>query len=417
MRTLFLPADTYYELTTNILVEQLHTLLADAISPIERATIWNEWVDAWSNFPLEGFLRSMKGAVMHQIPAKFQIGLDKLGELLPWPEAALTCYSIFSYVPAMDTSVVEFLRGSMGHWWSPNMHTIKGGMFKLSKAFQKELEEQITLKFTVTEIEYESPSDDLHKKVRVEGFEERKDCKKVAKTLNGHAVIITTPINILGQLKFVNVTDPANQQERSSPPMPIQFYKAIEDIWYGPVSKIMLQCKTRFWETEHQIQGGFTKTNLPIGQIHYPSNPGFNTIPRKINGGILLVFISKSAEALLFGSLPPDIAVAEAVEQIAEIHPQILTEFKHGAIKSWYNDPAQQGAYALLKPRQEQKVRWLMYPWKNIYFAGDAISFANGWIQGALESGLRAAYQFYARNEQRVNFSMEHSLLGRTRKA
>ena len=191
----------------------------------------------------------------------------------------------------------------------------------------------------MTDIEYESPSNDLHKKVRVKGFEERKDCKKVAKTLNGHAVIITTPINILGQLKFINVTDPANQ-ERSSPPMPIQFYKAIEDIWYGPVSKIMLQCKTRFWETEHQIQGGFTKTNLPIGQIHYPSNPGFNTIPRKIDGGILLVFISKSAEALLFGSLPPDIAVAEAVEQIAEIHPQILTEFEHGAIKSWYNDPA-----------------------------------------------------------------------------
>ena len=108
MRTLF-PADTYYELTTNILVEQLHTLLADAISPIERATIWNEWVDAWSNFPLEGFFLSTKGAVMHQISAKFQIGLDKLGELLPWPEAALTCYSIFSYVPAMDTSVVEFL--------------------------------------------------------------------------------------------------------------------------------------------------------------------------------------------------------------------------------------------------------------------------------------------------------------------
>ena len=35
----------------------------------------------------------------------------------------------------------------------------------------------------------------------------------------------------------------------------------------------------------------------------------------------------------------------------------------------------------------------------NIFFAGDGLSFATGWIQGALESGLRAAFQFYIRNE------------------
>ena len=56
----------------------------------------------------------------------------------------------------------------------------------------------------------------------------------------------------------------------------------------------------------------------------------------------------------------------------------------------------------LLKPRQEHNVRWLMYPWRNIYFAGEAISLASGWIQGAMESGLRAAYQFYTRNENSI---------------
>jgi monoamine oxidase len=33
----------------------------------------------------------------------------------------------------------------------------------------------------------------------------------------------------------------------------------------------------------------------------------------------------------------------------------------------------------------------------NVHFAGDTISFAAGWIQGALESGLKAAYHVYAR--------------------
>jgi monoamine oxidase len=36
----------------------------------------------------------------------------------------------------------------------------------------------------------------------------------------------------------------------------------------------------------------------------------------------------------------------------------------------------------------------------NVHFAGDALSFSAGWIQGALESGLKAAYQVYARGKK-----------------
>ena len=34
----------------------------------------------------------------------------------------------------------------------------------------------------------------------------------------------------------------------------------------------------------------------------------------------------------------------------------------------------------------------------NVHFAGDYLSFTFGWIQGALESGLKSAYQVYARH-------------------
>ena len=395
-----LPTDTYFELTANVMMDQLRILLAGVVSPVQRSAIWDEWVETWSQFPLDGFLHSTKETIAQKVPADFRIGLDRLDELLPWPEAAVTAYEVFSYTIAMDTSIVEFLRELLGHWWTPNMHTIEGGMSNLPVAFVSKLREQITYNFTVTEIDYESPSDHLHKKVTVKGFEQTSRGKRVKRSFVGHAVIVTTPINIIRQIKFTPSNDPAAKQlpEQLTPPMPIKFYKAIEDIWYGPSSKIMLQCKTRFWETEYEIQGGFTKTNLPVGQIHYPSNPGFNTIPKRIKEGILLVYTWK-AEALLFGALGEKLAVEEAVDQIAEIHPQIREQFQVGAIKAWYNDPAQQGAYALLKPRQVHNVRWLMYPWRNVYFAGEAISFASGWIQGALESGLRAAYQFYARNE------------------
>ena len=112
-----------------------------------------------------------------------------------------------------------------------------------------------------------------------------------------------------------------------------------------------------------------------------------------------MVYTWKS-EALLFGSVDPQTAVHEAVEQIATIHPQIKEQVETGAVCAWYNPPNAQGAHALLKPTQYQNVRYLMeYPMANTFFAGDGLSFATGWIQGALESGLREAFQFYIRNE------------------
>ena len=387
---LTISAEEYYNLTANVIIDQLRALLTDVVDRNRKATIWSEWVDTWSQFPFDGFLLSSRAAINEQIPADFRIGLDRLDEFLPWPRAAVTAYATFTYTTDLDQSLVRVLRETMGQWWSPLMHHIDGGMSKLPEAFGELLKDDITLNFMVTEIEYTSTDEELHKNVVVKGIMQEEDGTFSQREVVGNAVIITTPINILRQLKFVGTPE--------TPLLPNQFYKSIEAIWYGASTKIMLQCKTRFWEKSCGIQGGFSKTSLPIGQIHYPSNPGFNSIPEHIKAGILLCYTWKQ-EALLFGSLKPEVAIHKAVEQLSEIHPEVKEQFDFGAIEVWYNEPAAQGAYALLKPHQFENVRWLMYPWRNIYFAGEAISFANGWIQGALESGLRAAYQFYARNE------------------
>ena len=386
-------SDCYYNHTTEVITEQLRVLLDGVTNQAEQATIWNEWIEAWSRFPLDGFLRSTREAIMQSIPPNFRIGLDRLEKFLPWPDAAITAYSTFSYTQQLDQSLVEYLRDQLGNWWSPDMHHISGGMSKLPEAFECCLKDCIIKNFTVTEIKYNSLAGDLHREVVVVGYKRECPSKISCCSIKGNAVIVTTPVNILRQIKFV-AADP-----QLTKPLPKRFYKAIENIWYGPSTKIMIQSKTRFWETKYKLQGGFTKTDLPIGQLHYPSNPGFSSIPVNIKEGILLCYTWKS-EALMFGALEPHIAIAEAVRQIAEIHPEINDEFNYGAIEAWYNEPSAQGAYALLKPRQFHNVMWLMYPWENLYFAGEAISFAAGWIQGAMESGLRAAYQFYARNEQ-----------------
>lgn len=59
----------------------------------------------------------------------------------------------------------------------------------------------------------------------------------------------------------------------------------------------MLQCKEQFWQREG-ITGGFSFTDLPISQLHYPTKlPGDQDTDR----GVFMVYTWKQ-EALLFGS-------------------------------------------------------------------------------------------------------------------
>ena len=385
-----------------MVTDQLLDLLKDP--GVKPSDAWNQWIDVWSQFPLDGFLQSTYEAVMAKVEKKVfekkhSIPLTTLEELqkyIPWPDAAITAYSVFSYTEQLDQSLVQYLRDQLGQWWSSDMHCIKGGMYLLPEAFVKKdnggwnsevfLHDIIHFNRTVKEIVYKFDEDDNeNNQVVVKGYFSN---SRQPFQVEGDAVIVATPINILRLIKYTP------HDEETEPP-PQDFHKAIEDIFNGPSTKLFIQTKTRFWEKDG-IKGGFSKTNLPIGQLHYPSNVTGELPGEK---GILLVYTWKS-EALLFGSLDPTTALHEAVEQIATIHPEIKDQVETGAVLAWYNHPNAQGAYALLKPTQYQNVRYLMeYPMANIFFAGDGLSFAAGWIQGALESGLRAAFQFYIRNE------------------
>lgn len=387
----------YYNLTTEVITNQLRRKLCGLKTAHKRAKAWEKWIDNWSRFPLNGFLRSSYAIVLATLDEDYRDDeLCALEKYLPWPEAAITAYSVFGYTEQLDQCLVQFLRDQLGDWWSSDMHHIEGGMTKLSEKFAEKndsgwnhdvnLQEKITYNTTVYEIVYESPVFGGVNKVVIKGYYTSSGAPF---EVRGNAVICTVPLNILRQIKLTHAPNTL--------PIPAEFYKAFEDIWYGPSTKIMIQTKTRFWE-KNNIAGGFSKTDMPIGQLHYPTM--IESDHTKSERGILLCYLWKS-EALLFGALNPHVAVHAALHQIAQFHPEVKEQFEVGAVQAWYNDPAAQGAYVLLKPKQYANVAQLMvHPWKNIFFAGEGISFAAGWIQGALESGLRAAYQFYAQNEK-----------------
>ncbi|XP_046845956.1 putative L-amino-acid oxidase YobN isoform X1 [Xenia sp. Carnegie-2017] len=396
--------DAYYNKTTGVVTDQLRAWLTKNIYDDVNWDIkqWDRWIRIWSQFTLESFLESNLEAILAKVKGCDRDDLDliTLGNLLPWSNDALRGYSVSSYTEQLDQSLVQYLRDQLGGWWSENMHCLIGGMETLPKAFFSDNEEDnkldkntdIALNQQVSKIAYTFYKDDPNMdSVTITCYSagENKEIK-----YQGKAALVTTPVNILRQITFKPESDDVVAMEALR-----KTQQAIEDIFTGPSTKIFIQTKRRFWE-DSNIQGGFSKTNLPIGQIHYVK-PELECQKK----GLLLIYTWKS-EALIFGSLSKEQVQREVIEQIAEIHPEINEDemVEKCIVHSWYNKPSYQGAYALLKTTQYDNIRYLWEPTLgNVYFAGENLSFTNGWIQGALESGLKTAYQVYQRHMYRQN--------------
>ncbi|KAK3100098.1 hypothetical protein FSP39_014720 [Pinctada imbricata] len=335
---------------------------------------WKKWVERWSKYSVESFLRD--GKVLND------------EGLRPWPEDAIQAYKVTSYSPMTDRSLVEILREDLGGWWSDELWTPVAGMQSFAEKF---MEKSLGWHHDV------SLSDNINYGKRVNTITMTKNGISVSGrstftgeefSFNGDACIITLPLPVLRQVTIEDKTDSMNL---------FKVRKVLSNVHYEPSTKILLQCKTRFWEKDVGT-GGFSKTNLPIGQIHYPGDE--NRLPNT-DRGILLSY-TWGQDAIILGAQPEQEAVTSAVRQLKNIHPDIEKYFEVGKVQAWTRDPSAQLAFTYLNPSQYQYSleTLLMTDTHPLYLAGEALSWTHGWIQGALESGLRAAYNIFCKYEK-----------------
>jgi monoamine oxidase len=159
---------------------------------------------------------------------------------------------------------------------------------------------------------------------------------------------------------------------------------------YDASAKIFFQCRRRFWEDDDGIFGGGTVTDLPVRNIYYPEHG------RETGRGVLVASYTWSEDAHRWGSLAPQDRIVQALENVSVIHPQVLEAFEVGASKMWHHDEFAGGAFALFDPGQQTLLYpHIIAPEGRIHFAGEHASLTHAWIQGAIESGLRAAHEIH----------------------
>jgi monoamine oxidase len=84
--------------------------------------------------------------------------------------------------------------------------------------------------------------------------------------------------------------------------------------------------------------------------------------------------------------------VSFALAEMERVYPNLRRHFERGASKCWDEDEWAQGAYVWFRPGQLRSLGpSIAKPEGRVHFAGEHTSPWIGWMQGALQSGLRAA--------------------------
>lgn len=348
-------------------IEQLGFELSENERGKTPAQLWEAAIQ-----PMIARIRQESHTAWPEVIAKYDgYSVREFAEAQGWSEDAIELLGlILNQESQMNVAFLELLREEVGDHYRDTVQ-IEGGMDRLPCAFLPDLRDRIHFGARMTAIDQDTTSVTVH-----------------YRTLLGDA-------HVTGDYALITLPFPVLRHIRVLKPFSVGKQRAIRQLHYDSATKVFLQCRRRFWEEDDDISGGVTVTDLPVRNIYYPEHG------RDTGRGVLLASYTWSDEARQWGALPPANRIIRAAENVAEIHPQSAEEFEGGTSIVWDQDPFAGGAFALFYPDQETVLfEHIVAPEGRIHFAGEHTTRTHAWIQGAIESGLRAACEIHTRQSK-----------------
>lgn len=187
----------------------------------------------------------------------------------------------------------------------------------------------------------------------------------------GDCLICTVPLTVMDTIDFQPALSAAKQL-------------AIAGGYnYRPATRMFVEFPERFWQKE-----GLNGWGLFLDRAEELWQP---TWDRPSQSGILHAYL-KGSNALEIDALNSDQQLALLLQRWSAFLPNVHDYDVSAISHSWTNDPWSQGGWAY--PSDEQEASLFLELGRRegrLYFAGDHTSPTRGWMQGALDSGLKAA--------------------------
>lgn len=313
--------------------------------------------------------------------------LKEMGDarLPDWPPAALSKYDRMTYAEFLRSrgasseairllrlndadltgdgvehvSALMVLREAALNLSAEQLYTIQGGTDRLPKALAARLSTKILYGAPVVRIEQDA------RRVRV-SFARAGSVDSIA----ADYLVCAIPFSVLKEIEV-------------SPPFSTSKQKTIRELPYTSATRVYLQSRKEFWTTEGL--GISAYTDLPIMAIVN------STLNQRGSRGIIESY-SAGAHARRITRMNESDRINFTLGEIEKVYPGIRKNFEGGASVSWDEDKWARGAYAWFKPGQMSGLLpHIARPEGRIYFAGEHASSWPGWMQGAFQSGHRAA--------------------------
>ncbi|MFI1420842.1 flavin monoamine oxidase family protein [Streptomyces sp. NPDC020731] len=331
-------------------------------------------------------------------------------------------------------------------------YELEGGTAVLPDALLERVRKEVRFDRRVTRIEYHHPDrpspDTEHVRskgphVWVDTVSEGRDGPVVREQFTADVAVVTVPFSGLRHVQI-------------EPPMSYGKRRAVCELHYDSATKVLLEFSRRWWEFGeadwkrelNAVEPGLydayrtgrtaadgsllgAHPSVPAGHIsagqrtHYAANRalvrdqpeavdvvGGGSVSDNANrfmfhpshpvpgsaGGVVLASYSWADDALRWDSLDDEARYPHALCGLQQVYGRRIEVFYTGAgrTQSWLRDPYAYGEASVLLPGQHTELLSAI-PGREgpLHFAGDHTSVKPAWIEGAVESAVRAALEIH----------------------
>lgn len=188
-------------------------------------------------------------------------------------------------------------------------------------------------------------------------------------------VIVTIPFSAMGNIRF-------------DPPLPALQDEAVAGMGYTKAFQAHFVPKRRYWEEDGLPPDLWT--DGPAGKfasLRYGDDDEPTTFLAFVNG----------AEGLRLDRMAPEDATQSILDYLAMVRPSTKGALEPVKTLSWQRDPYAGGLYSSWRPGHVTKFAKIVgQPHGRIGFAGEHTAMLNRGMEGAMESGERAATDILA---------------------
>jgi monoamine oxidase len=177
---------------------------------------------------------------------------------------------------------------------------------------------------------------------------------------------------------------PALRALQFAPALPASTRDALQSVAYHKVTQAHLLVREPYWEASKEPAGWWT--DGPLGRlfVRAAGEPGLHNLTAWINGD----------DCDRYSALSDASARERVLEDFYALNPAARGKVELQALVRWADDPLSGGSWAGWAPAQIQReFAALRAPLPALVFAGEHTAAANPGMEGAMESGERAALQ------------------------